>query len=76
MTNFLSPHSVMFVKERPKTATGKIQKYILRAQQPAIAPQWMCQDQLHRHNECAWQLTLLRDRATKNFRRQIGTRDQ
>ena len=32
-------HSVMFVKERPKTATGKIQKYILRAQQPAIAPQ-------------------------------------
>jgi acyl-coenzyme A synthetase/AMP-(fatty) acid ligase len=39
MTNFLSLHSVTFVKELPKTATGKIQKYILRAQQPAIAPQ-------------------------------------
>ena len=38
--------------------------------------QWVCQDQPHRHNEYAWQLTLLRDRATKNFRRQIGTRDQ
>ena len=25
--------------ELPKTATGKIQKYILRAQRPAIAPQ-------------------------------------
>ncbi len=32
-------HSVTFVNELPKTATGKIQKYILRAQQPAIAPQ-------------------------------------
>src|SRR5438552_18942778 len=38
--------------------------------------QWVCQDQPHRHNEYAWQLTLLRDRAPKNFRRQIGTRDQ
>jgi hypothetical protein len=28
-----------FVNELPKTATGKIQKYILRAQRPAIAPQ-------------------------------------
>ena len=34
-----APHSVTFVKELPKTATGKIQKYILRAQRPAIAPQ-------------------------------------
>src|SRR6266568_617289 len=32
-------HSVTFVNELLKTATGKIQKYILRAQQPAIAPQ-------------------------------------
>jgi len=39
MTNFLSPHSVTFVKELPKTATGRIQKYISRAQRPAIAPQ-------------------------------------
>jgi len=38
--------------------------------------QWVCQDHPHRHNECARQLTLLRDRATKNFRRQIRTRDQ
>jgi len=30
---------VTFVKELPKTATGKIQKYILRKQQPAISPQ-------------------------------------
>ena len=32
-------HSVTFVNELPKTATGKIQKYILRKQRPAIAPQ-------------------------------------
>jgi acyl-coenzyme A synthetase/AMP-(fatty) acid ligase len=30
---------VTFVNELPKTATGKIQKYVLRAQRPAIAPQ-------------------------------------
>ena len=34
-----APHRVTFVKELPKTATGKIQKYILRAQPTAIAPQ-------------------------------------
>ena len=39
LAHFKTPHSVTFVKELPKTATGKIQKYILRAQQPAIAPQ-------------------------------------
>ena len=27
------------VKELPKTATGEIQKYVLRAQRTAIAPQ-------------------------------------
>ena len=32
-------HSVPFVTELPKTATVKIQKYILRAQRPAIVPQ-------------------------------------
>ena len=32
------PHSVTFVKELPKTATGKIQKYLLRAQPPATSP--------------------------------------
>ena len=39
LAHFKAPHSVTFVDELPKTATGKIQKYILRAQRPAIAPQ-------------------------------------
>jgi len=39
LAHFKAPHSVTFVKELSKTATGKIQKYILRAQRPAIAPQ-------------------------------------
>ena len=39
LAHFKAPHSVTFLKELPKTATGKIQKYILRAQRPAIAPQ-------------------------------------
>jgi fatty-acyl-CoA synthase len=39
LAHFNAPHSVTFVKELPKTATGKIQKYILRAQRLAIAPQ-------------------------------------
>lgn len=39
LAHFKAPHSVTFVTELPKTATGKIQKYILRKQQPAIAPQ-------------------------------------
>ena len=39
LAHFKAPHSVTFVNQLPKTATGKIQKYILRAQRPAIAPQ-------------------------------------
>ena len=39
LAHFKAPHGVTFVNELPKTATGKIQKYILRAQRPAIAPQ-------------------------------------
>ena len=39
LAHFKAPHSVTFVNELPKTATGKIQKYILRGQRPAIAPQ-------------------------------------
>jgi len=39
LAHFKAPHSVTFVNELPKTATGKIQKYILRAQRPAITPQ-------------------------------------
>jgi len=30
LAHFKAPHSVTFVKELPKTATGKIQKYVLR----------------------------------------------
>jgi fatty-acyl-CoA synthase len=39
LAHFKAPHSVTFVKELPKTATGKIQKYVLRAQRAAIVPQ-------------------------------------
>ena len=39
IAHFKTPHSVTFIKELPKTATGKIQKYVLRARQSAIAPQ-------------------------------------
>jgi fatty-acyl-CoA synthase len=39
LAHFKAPHTVTFVKELPKTATGKIQKYVLRKQRPAIAPQ-------------------------------------
>ena len=39
LAHFKAPHSVTFIKELPKTATGKIQKYVLRAGQSAIAPQ-------------------------------------
>jgi fatty-acyl-CoA synthase len=39
LAHFKAPHSVTFVTELPKTATGKIQKYVLRNQRPAIAPQ-------------------------------------
>ena len=39
LAHFKAPHSVTFVKELPKTATGKILKYVLRARQPAITPQ-------------------------------------
>jgi fatty-acyl-CoA synthase len=38
LAHFKAPHSVTFIQELPKTATGKIQKYILRARRPAIAP--------------------------------------
>ena len=37
--DFKSPHSVKFVDELPKTATGKIQKYVLRGGRTAIAAQ-------------------------------------
>lgn len=39
LAHFKAPHSVTFLHELPKTATGKIQKYVLRARQAAIVPQ-------------------------------------
>jgi len=39
MAHFKVPQSFVFVNELPKTATGKIQKYVLRGRRPAIAKQ-------------------------------------
>src|SRR5881296_873588 len=39
LAHFKAPKGVRFLSELPKTATGKVQKYVLRAQRPAIAPQ-------------------------------------
>ena len=39
MAGFKVPSAVCFIAELPKTATGKIQKYVLRKQRSAINPQ-------------------------------------
>ena len=39
LAHFKAPHSVKFVDELPKTATGKIQKYVLRGGRSAISTQ-------------------------------------
>ena len=39
LAHFKAPHSVTFIDELPKTATGKIQKYVLREGRSAIATQ-------------------------------------
>jgi fatty-acyl-CoA synthase len=39
LAKFKVPHSVTFLNELPKTATGKIQKYVLRGGKAAIAHQ-------------------------------------
>jgi len=39
LAHFKCPHSFTFVTELPKTATGKIQKFVLRGRRPAIAAQ-------------------------------------
>jgi acyl-CoA synthetase (AMP-forming)/AMP-acid ligase II len=39
LAHFKAPHGVTFVSELPKTATGKIQKYVLRSGAPNLAPQ-------------------------------------
>jgi fatty-acyl-CoA synthase len=39
LAHFKAPRAFNFVQELPKTATGKIQKYVLRGGQTAIARQ-------------------------------------
>ena len=39
LAHFKAPHGVTFVTELPKTATGKIQKYVLRGGRAGIARQ-------------------------------------
>jgi len=39
LAHFKAPHGVTFIAELPKTATGKIQKYVLRGGRSAIAKQ-------------------------------------
>jgi fatty-acyl-CoA synthase len=39
LAHFKAPHTVTFIEALPKTATGKIQKYILRGGRAAIAKQ-------------------------------------
>ena len=39
LAHFKTPHTFTFVAELPKTATGKIQKFVLRGNRPAIAAQ-------------------------------------
>ena len=39
LAHFKAPHDVTFLAELPKTATGKIQKYVLRAGHAAISRQ-------------------------------------
>jgi fatty-acyl-CoA synthase len=39
LAHFKAPHWVSFVEELPKTATGKIQKFVLRKGAPAIVRQ-------------------------------------
>jgi fatty-acyl-CoA synthase len=37
LAHFKAPHRFTFVDELPKTATGKIQKYLLRRRRAAIS---------------------------------------
>jgi fatty-acyl-CoA synthase len=39
LAHFKAPHRVTFIEELPKTATGKIQKFVLRGGRSAIAKQ-------------------------------------
>jgi fatty-acyl-CoA synthase len=39
LAHFKAPHGVTFVDELPKTATGKIQKFVLRSHAPNMSRQ-------------------------------------
>lgn len=39
IAHFKTPHSITFLEQLPKTATGKIQKYVLRGNRAAISKQ-------------------------------------
>jgi fatty-acyl-CoA synthase len=39
LAHFKCPHTFTFVAELPKTATGKIQKFVLRGRKSAISAQ-------------------------------------
>src|SRR5213592_2318975 len=39
LAHFKAPQRIQFVSELPKTATGKVQKYVFRGNQPAISKQ-------------------------------------
>jgi fatty-acyl-CoA synthase len=39
LAHFKAPRSITFIPELPKTATGKIQKFVLRGRRPGIAAQ-------------------------------------
>ena len=39
LAHFKTPHSITFLEQLPKTATGKIQKYVLRGSRAAISQQ-------------------------------------
>jgi fatty-acyl-CoA synthase len=39
LAHFKAPQWVSFITELPKTATGKVQKYVLRGRREAIARQ-------------------------------------
>ena len=39
LAHFKAPQKIRFVSELPKTATGKVQKYVLRGEKPAISKQ-------------------------------------
>jgi fatty-acyl-CoA synthase len=39
LAHFKCPHTISFVPELPKTATGKIQKFVLRGRRAAISTQ-------------------------------------